>query len=268
MPKIEAAFFDVGTFEALALKNTIIHRLDSRAKLITTLVFIFTVVSHGKYEVSGLLLFFLFPVSIGILGNLPFSYLFKKLLLVAPFALLIGIFNPILDREVLIHLGPIGISGGWISFFSIMLRFCLTVGAAFILIATTGFHDLCLALIRLGTPKAFAVQLLFLYRYLFVLVDEAARLVRARSLRSFNGKGIGIKETGSLIGHLLLRTLGRARRVYLAMLCRGFVGEFRILHAQAIRQRDILYTLGCSTAFVCMRLYNLPQLLGKLILGK
>jgi hypothetical protein len=49
-------------------------------------------------------------------GNLPPGYLAKKILLAAPFALFIGICNPLLDRAVLVHLGPIGISGGWVSF--------------------------------------------------------------------------------------------------------------------------------------------------------
>ena len=60
---------------------------------------------------------------------------------------------------------------------------------ALILIAVTGFNAVCLALDKLGTPRVFVVQLVFLYRYMFVLVDEAARMVRARSLRTFEGGG-------------------------------------------------------------------------------
>jgi len=57
-----------------------------------------------------------------------------------------------------------------VSFLSIMLRFTLTVASALLLVATTGFNGVCLALDTLGAPKAFVVQLFFLYRYLFVLV--------------------------------------------------------------------------------------------------
>jgi cobalt/nickel transport system permease protein len=87
------------------------------------LVFIVAVVSFGKYEITGLLPFIIYPVVLIAMGNLPPGYLAKKILLAAPFAFFIGIFNPLLDRAVLVHLGPIGISGGWVSFASIMIRF-------------------------------------------------------------------------------------------------------------------------------------------------
>ena len=265
MAKIESAFFDIGTIDDLASRDTPIHRLDPRAKLLTTLVFVVTVASFGRYEISALLPFFLFPVSLIALGGLPAGQLTRKLLLAAPFAFFIGIFNPLIDREVLVHLGPLDISGGWISFASILLRFTLTVGAALILIATTSFPGVCMALERLGAPKIFAVQLLLLYRYLFVLIDEGVRMVRARALRSFGRRGMGMKIFGNLAGQLLLRTLDRAQRIHLAMLCRGFDGDIRILRPSRIGPPEIVFTLGWSAAFVLMRFTNLPHLLGGLL---
>ncbi len=267
MTKIESTFFDIGYMDRLSTQETPIHRLDPRAKLLTTLIFIVVVVSFDKHEISGLVPFFVYPVVMIALGNLPLVYLLKKILLVAPFAFLIGIFNPLLDRELLIHLGPVGISGGWISFASIMIRFTLTVGATLILIASTGFNAVCMALEKIGGPRVFAIQLLFLYRYLFVLVDEAFRLVRARSLRSFGGRGMGIKAFGSLVGHLLLRTLDRAQRIHLAMLSRGFDGKIRLMRPSKMQIADICFILGWSTLFVLMRLYNIPQFIGKLVAG-
>ena len=42
----------------------------------------------------------------------------RKLLAVAPFALFVGILNPLLDRGVLFQMGGFGITGGWVSFAS------------------------------------------------------------------------------------------------------------------------------------------------------
>lgn len=266
MAKIDLAFFDIGYLDTLACRNTPIHCLDPRAKLITTLLFVATVASFGKYEVSGLLPFFLFPVILVALGNLPPLYLIKKLVLGAPFVFFVGVFNPLLDREIFFELGTVGISGGWVSFASILLRFTLTIGAALALIATTSFPGVCMALEKLGTPKVFAVQLLFLHRYLFVLTEEALRMTRARALRSFRGRGTGIRSLGHLVGQLLLRTLERARRINLAMLSRGFDGEIRLLRPLHIGRAEVFFTLGWSAAFVVMRLYNLPQLLGSLVM--
>ncbi len=169
-------------------------------------------------------------------------------MIVAPFAIFIGIFNPLLDREILFHLGNIGISGGWVSYLSILMRFTLTVMAALILIALTGFNTVCLALEKLGVPRPFVVQLLFLYRYIFVLTDEAARLVRARSLRVFESKGMGFKPFVSMVGHLLLRTLDRAQRIHLAMCCRGFEGHIPILRPMRFGMREVRYVAAWTMA--------------------
>jgi cobalt/nickel transport system permease protein len=265
MAKIDSAFFDIGTLDTLACRDSAIHRLDPRAKLVTTLVFILVVVSFDRYAISALLPFGLFPLALIILADLPPRYLLKKLLLAAPFALCVGIFNPWLDRQTLLQFGPLAIPGGWVSFASILLRFTLTVLAALVLIATTSFAGVCRALEGLGAPRVFALQLLFLFRYLFVLLDEAQRLARARALRSFGGRGPGMQVFGHLTGQLLLRTLDRAGRVHLAMLCRGFDGELRLPRRARIGRPEIVFTLGWSAVFIALRLYNVPQLLGRLL---
>ncbi len=264
---IDGSFFDLGRLDRLAAQESPIHRLDPRAKLLATLVFLVCVVSFEKYQVSALLPFFLYPVVLATVGRLPLGYLARRVLTVAPFAFFIGIANPFLDRQPLLQLGPLAISGGWTSFASILLRFTLTVGAAFILIATTSFQGVCFALARLGAPRVLANQLLFLYRYVFVLGEEAIRLVRARTLRSFDGRGTGMRVYGHLLGHLLLRSLARAQRVHLAMCCRGFDGEIRLLRGSKFGIRDAAFVLGWSTVFVGLRYWNLPQALGGIVRG-
>jgi len=267
MATIESALLNIGYLETLSYQQTPLHRLDPRAKLLTTVVFIIAVVSCGKYEITGLLPFMIYPVALIAVGNLPPGYLARKILLAAPFAFCIGIFNPLLDRAVLVQLGPLGLSGGWVSFASIMIRCALTVSAALILIAGTGLNAVCLALERLGAPTGFVVQLLFLYRYIFVLTDEALRLMRARSLRSFQGRGLGFKVFTHLIGQLLLRTLARAQRIHLAMRSRGFDGTIRLLRPLEFHLKDAVFFVGWSTLFVLLRCYNIPHQLGHLLTG-
>ncbi len=262
-----ASALDIRYLDIISSRDTCIHRADPRAKLLATLAYIVTVASFDRYTVTGLVPFVIYPVVLVALGGVPAAYLARKVILAAPFAFCIGIFNPLFDRTVLLHVGPVPISGGWLSFVSILLRFMLTVTAALLLVATTGFNGVCLALEKLGAPKAFVVQLLFLYRYLFVLVDEATRLTRARALRAFDGRGMGIRVFGSLAGQLLLRSMDRARRIHLAMLCRGFDGEVR--HAGSLRfsAGDLAYTLGWSALFALLRTYDVPQIAGRLVVG-
>src|SRR4030042_267680 len=113
MPSIESTFFDLGTMDAISRQDTFVHRMDPRIKVLTTLVFIVCVVSFGKHEISALVPFLVYPVFLVVLGALPVAHLLSKVMMAAPFAILIGIFNPLLDQEVLIQVGPVGISGGW-----------------------------------------------------------------------------------------------------------------------------------------------------------
>lgn len=266
MGRIQKHFYEIGYLDTLADQDTFVHCLDPRAKLITTLVFIAVVVSFGKYEISALIPFVFYPLFLMAAGNLPPGYIARKIILVSPFAVLVGIFNPVLDRDILVAIGEFGISGGWVSFCSILLRFALTVGAAMILVAVTGFNAVCLALERLGAPRFFAIQLLFLYRYLFVLVEETVNMTRARSLRVFNGKGLGAAVYGSMLGHLLLRTLDRAQRIHSAMWCRGFDGSIRIMKPLSMGIREFCFMTGWISIFLTMRFVNIPRLVGTGIL--
>lgn len=265
MAGIANSFYDLGRLDRLARMDSPVHRLDPRAKLITTAVFLLCVASFGKYETGALLPFFLYPVTLAGLGRIPFSSIGRQVLAVAPFAIMIGIFNPLLDRETMLQIGPFMISGGWLSFVSILLRFCLTIGTVIVLIAITSFAGLCLGLQRLAAPRELTVQLLFLYRYIFVLGDEAMRLVRARALRSFGGSGLGLRSYGSMIGHLLLRTLERARRIHLAMCCRGFNGEIHATSTLCFGRGEMLFVVGWSMAFLAFRFWNMPLLLGNML---
>lgn len=262
MADIDSAIFDISALDAMARGDSTLHRLDPRAKLVTCLVFLVCIASFHKYTVAALLPYLIFPLALAAGARLPFAFLVKRVLVVAPFAVLVGILNPLFDRQILLHLGPLAVTGGWVSFASILLRFVLTVGIALVLIATTGFPGVCLALEGIGAPRIFAVQLLLLYRYLFVLVHEASRMARARSLRSFQGRGQGIRVFGKLIGQLLLRTLERAQRIHRAMLCRGFNGEFHSLRRLEIGRKELVFTLAWSAFFILLRLVNLSELLG------
>jgi cobalt/nickel transport system permease protein len=228
--------------------------------------FILVVVSFPKYDVVALLPLFFFPIIMVSLANLPIGFFVRKLALVSPFAIFIGIFNPLLDRQVFFELGPLAITGGWVSFGSVMIRFVLTVGAAIILIATTSFPGVCAALERLKVPRLFVVQMMLLYRFIFVLVEESLRLMRARSMRSFGGKGPNIGLFVRLLGSLFLRTMDRAERVYCAMRSRGFDGEIRVLRRSTFGGRDLAFLSAAVTVFALIRYFNITEVLGTLAL--
>lgn len=267
MAVFDESIYELGRLDRFALEDTPVHRIDPRIKVLTTLVFLVCVVSFGRYSVLALLPYALYPVALATRGRVPLPWLASRLVAAAPFALLIGMFNPLLDRAAVIELGGLAIAGGWVSYLSIIARFLLTTAAALALIATTGFNSVCSGLQRLGVPDVFATQLLFLYRYIFVLSEEALGMQRARDLRSFGRRGMGPAVFGEILGHLLLRTYARARRVYSAMLLRGFDGTIGARRGLSLRLCDVVFLAGWCAAFVVFRLYNVPLLLGRLLTG-
>jgi cobalt/nickel transport system permease protein len=267
MAHIAQSFYDLNYIDTLSCMDSPVHRLDPRAKLVTFAVFVACVVSFNKHEISGLIPFFFFPAVIIPVARIPSRYLVRKMLFLLPFAVLIGAFNPIYDRHILFSLGAFPVSGGFVSFVSILIRFTLTVLAALILIAVTGFNGICMALERFHVPKAFSVQLMMLYRYIFVLTSQGVQMARARELRTAGAPSLGIRAYGSLLGHLLLRTWHRAQRIHMAMLSRGFTGEFPLRRPLGMGLADIAFMVGWCSLFVGLRLVNLPQVIGKVIMG-
>ncbi len=267
MRGIEATLGDIRSLDAMALRDTAANRVDPRAKLVTTAVFLACVLSFERHEVSSLLPFLLYPVALASVGGVPLRYVVRKAAFVSPVALLLALPNLFLERSPSFAVGQLVLSAGFLSFASVLVRFALTVGTAIVLVGVTSFEGLCVGLRRLGVPEVMVVQLLLLYRYIFVLADEASRVVRARALRSFGRRGSDARTFAAIIGHMLLRTMDRASRIHAAMAARGFTGEIHLMRRLDFRRSDLAFTLFWSAAFVVMRAWDLPSMLGDLLRG-
>lgn len=264
MRSLDGVAANVRRLDQFARADTAIHRLDPRAKVGVTLAFLVAVASFDKYAVAALLPFFVFPVVLAALGRLPAAFLAKNVAVAIPFALTIGLFNPLFDRQPAFELGSLSISAGWLSCASIVIRAVLTLGAALVLVGVTGFPAVCAALERLGMPRAFAMQLQLLYRYLFVLVEDAGRSARALALRAC-GQRPRPATVASLIGLLLLRTWRRADRIHLAMLARAYRGEFHNWSNWRFGARESVFVAGWLALFGVLRACDVSRWLGSLL---
>lgn len=264
MLKIMKSIHNIGFLDELAYKKTLIHNLNPVVKLLVTLSYLVVVVSFDKYDVNGLIPFVIYPIVVLFFSEIPFSEIFKRFIIILPFIIGIGIFNPVLDKEVYNIAVGVRISAGWISFSSLILKSSLTIFAGLLLITTTGIEKIALALRRLFVPKVFVVQLLLTYRYISVLLDEVALVLKAYSLRAPMEKGVTLKVSGSLLGQLLLRTFDRANRVYIAMKLRGFNGEY-FAPNDKISMGSILYMFIWITFFIIARFLNISEIIGQIV---
>lgn len=271
MSDILASIASLREFDELSRRRSLVHQTNSVAQLLTTLVFLVVIASFDRFSFFRLFPLILYPLLLFILSDTPARPVLKRLLIVEPLIVGIGILNPLLDREV-VFLGSLLISRGWITFFAILLKGALTVTTALLLIATTGMNRLAAAMRTVRIPRLFVLVFFLTFRYVSVLGEELSRSLRAYSLRAPTQRGIRIHAWGSLIGQMLLRAFDRADRVYQAMLVRGFHGEYPIgMHAAAGSQRfhpsDLLWMVGWMLFFVLCRLVDIPEAIGSLLTG-
>lgn len=227
-----------------------LHALDARVKLVLTIAFIFcaSLLPPGSWlALTGLTALLWTAITISGVG-LP--TILRRALVALPFALVaITIVWSVPGRPVFqIPLGFATLTAtdaGLIRFVSILWKSWISVQAALLLTATTHFLEVLWALRALRLPAIMVTILSLMYRYLFVLVDEAQRLMRARDCRSATldargGRSVWWRAqvTGRMVGTLLLRAFERSERIYVAMLARGYNGDLRTLSTPPMSRRD------------------------------
>lgn len=235
-----------------------LHALDARAKFILTLAFILStaLVPVGAWPVYILLLTLVLAAAI--LSELGIRYVLKRALLALPFVLaalpvIFTLEGPILLR---FPLGPWTLhvyQPGLERFLSIALKSWISVQAAILLAASTPFPDLLSAMRAVKIPRLLVSIFGLMWRYLFVLADEALRLIRARAARSGHADDPSLKPgggvmwrgrvAGGMAGSLFLRAFERSDRIYNAMLSRGYDGEVRAAPLPPMRAHSRLVLL-------------------------
>lgn len=261
---MEKALRELSEMDDLAARSSPIHGLNPLAKLLSTVIYLLTVVSFGKYQLSALVVFVLWPVLLFQLSGIPVGTCFYKLRIVLPLVLAVGLFNPIFDRAPLLYLGTQPVSGGVISMLTLMLKgvFCLMV--SFLLMATTPIDSLCAALRKLRVPGFIVTLLLLTYRYVGVMTEELAVMTDAYHLRAPGQKGIQFSAWGSFLGQLLLRSMDRAQELYSAMLLRGYRQEFPYAPMRPFRASDGAFLILSAALFLLLRFVDIAGLLGSL----
>jgi cobalt/nickel transport system permease protein len=225
-------------------RSSPVHAFDARIKLVLAVVFIFgnALLPVGAWPVY--ILMFSLVLAVEILSELGVAYVLKRSILALPFVLaaLPLLFTVPGLPLVSFSIGTWDVSisqEGLVRFISITLKSWISLQAAILLASTTTFPHLLMAMRAIKIPRLLVSVFGLMWRYLFVLVDEALRLLRARTARSGHSDQPGLKPGGSLVwrgkvtggmaGNLFLRGFERGDRIYMAMVSRGYDGEVRSL---------------------------------------
>jgi len=239
--------------------NSLIHRLDPRTKLITSLLFILAVTSTPPTKWPAFAIYFCLIAILLFLSRVPALYVLKRSLVIMPFVLLIAIFIPFFkEGEVAgsynIWLWQVSVTySGLQVLWNVVIKAWLSILSLILLTSTTKFTSLLKGLEQLKMPRVMVMVLSFMYRYLFVLVDEVMRMKQARDSRNF-GSRQRMRTVANMIGTLFIRSYERGERVYAAMLARGFDGQMRTLDRLSFRKLDACFGTGFGLALILTNL--------------
>lgn len=221
---LERAILVIDSFGKSAEKRGLLQGIAAEVKIFLTFFLTVTVLSFSKYEGAALLPYFIMLAFLTAASEISFKKIFLRIGAVSPFVLFIGILNPFFDHTKVIFLG-LETTGGWASFFSIILKFILTAWCALLLVSSTRFQAIVKGLRTFRIPQILANQFYFLFRYIRLLLKEALTLKRAREARLYGENKFGVKIFANLAGALAVRSIKRADVIHNAMLARGFAGN-------------------------------------------
>ncbi len=265
MSKLKKSINRIMSLEELTILDTPIHRLHPAIKLLSTAIYLVMVISFGNEQISGLIVFFFYPVLLMALGEIPLKSLLSRLLIALPFTIFAGISNLFVSREVVMYLGGAVITKGMITFVAILLKTLLSVSAVLILIATTSMNELLYGMLYFHIPTILVMQITMTFRYLGVLLGEVSVMYHAYILRAPREKGIKLADMGPFLGQLIIRSFDRAERIYQAMKCRGFEGGFHFSKRGKVPALQWTYLVILCGILLFLRFFNVSEFIGDLI---
>lgn len=210
--------------------KSLFHRMDERIKILSFVLFVVVVVSL-KNPLS-LFCSFLVAVSGVLLSGVKTREFLKRLALALPFELLIVVFLPfaVPGRKVFNLWGLSLTLEGLQQVFLLFLKMEVACSVMVLFILTTGTEGVVRGLRGLGFPQIITVLMEFVLRYFELFRQEMEKMHLARKSRGYvRGKHLFHRRTfrvlGEIVGGALIRSYERSRRVYQAMLSRGYTGH-------------------------------------------
>lgn len=128
--------------------------------------------------------------------------------------------------------------------------------AVLLTIATTPWNDLVQALGSIGVPRFLLLVIQFVYRYLFVISEQAQHMRLAAISRegARRARSVRFRAASGALGVLFVRSWERAEGIHRAMLARGFSGQFLSLERPHFHAADVVFFFAAASAAVAVRL--------------
>ncbi len=232
-----------------------VHRLDPRAKLAGLAGITVVAVSTPLRAWPALVACAVALAAIAAVARVGPRVVWSRARVIVPLVVFVAAFVPFVRGGPTVEVGPLTLSEAGLATFALVSAKA-TIGAvsAILLGATTSVPDVLHALERLRVPRLLVVIAAFMYRYVFVIADEARRMRAALAARAYRPRHLGqVATLGRMVTALFLRSYERGERVYLAMLARGYAGAMPRLAVLAFRRADVAFLAALALTLLPLR---------------
>lgn len=139
------------------------------------------------------------------------------------------------------------------SAFSLFLRIVASVSLVNLFTFTTDFTDIIEGLSWFRLPKTFIDALLFAWRYVFVLLEEALVIYNAQKNRlGYISIKRGLNSFGILTGSLVIKAFEHADNIALSMMQRGYDGRLVSMRYRVFKKGELIGTLLVALIMVLL----------------
>lgn len=221
--------------------DTVISRLDARLKVIMVIFLLFSNVIFSNILFS--IFVFINVLVLTYLSRVSLSEVVKRVKIPIVFAIFILITQGFWlkqGREIQL-LGIVLYEQGIIKGVKVFLTVLSGVWLLVLISLTSKPDEVLSAFKKLGVPSVMIDVVIMMYRYMFVLKEEAIRVFYAQKVRlGYSNIRNSLRSIGELWGIMLINSIMRASRIYEAMIARGYTGKLFYESNNRIETRQIV----------------------------
>jgi cobalt/nickel transport system permease protein len=233
-----------------------VHRLDPRAKIVGLIAITLTAVSTPVEAWPVFVACALVLAAVTSLARVRVRDIWRRARFVLPIVLLAALLIPLFRTGGESYsLGPLTLhEDGLETFAAVAAKATIGTVAAVLLGATTTFPAVLRGLEAMRVPRLLVLIAAFMYRYLFVIVEEVGRMRAALAARGYQPRNaLHAGALGRVATALFLRTYSRGERVYIAMLARGYNGRMPRVTPLVFGRADVAFVAAVLTVLVPLR---------------
>lgn len=237
-------------------KHHLLTGIDARVKFIVAIAVLIMVISYKG---------FVFPLTVVLLNiglcikmKVPLRALMLRLSEPLAIILVLILLKLLFSgREALFSFSLFGLSvtghkDGLIDGLMIAGRVLGAVSVIAVLGFSTPFTELMSGLSWMRIPKGFIEILMFAYRYIFVLFEDAMVIYNAQKNRlGYCSVRRGLNSFGTLAGSLILKAFDHSQNTTVAMVQRGYDGNMPLLKHKPFKLSEVvasslfIIAMGC-----------------------